>query len=225
MKLTIGPVTIGRPALFRGEEQSAIFKQPAPGPVAIGPLGLEGNEVGDKLHHGGVNMAIHHYPHDHYKFWRDHLGGHELLEASSAFGENIATDGLTEDDVWIGDRLRLGSALVEVSQGRKPCWKIDHKFQRKGMTAKVVETGRCGWYYRVIEPGVVAEGDMLELVERGHEGWSVARVFRLLLHKGANTAALVGAARLDRLSQDWREKALERAVLQEKQAHERRARG
>jgi len=218
MKFTLGPLAIGTPVPFRGEEESSIGRRPAQGPVAVGPLGLAGDEVADKVHHGGIDMAIHHYPHDHYPFWRDHLGGHELLEGPSAFGENISTEGLTENDVWIGDRFRLGSTLVEVSQGRKPCWKIDYKFQRKGITAKVVETGRCGWYYRVLEPGKVATGDTLELVERGHENWSIALVFRLLLHKGAETAALVAAARLERLSQDWREKALERAVLQEQKA-------
>jgi MOSC domain-containing protein YiiM len=219
MKFTLGPVAIGRPVPFRGDEQSAIGRRAAEGPVAIGHSGLAGDEAADKVHHGGIDMAIHHYPHDHYPFWREFLDGHDLLEGPSAFGENISTTGLTEEDVWVGDRFRLGSALVEVTQGRKPCWKIDHKFGAKGITAKVVETGRCGWYYRVLEPGTVAEGDTFELVERGHEDWSVALMFRLLLHKGAETAALVAAARLDRLSQDWREKALEKAVFQEQQAH------
>lgn len=212
MKLVIGPVALGRPAPFRGDEQSAIHRHPANGPVAAGPLGLAGDEVADTVHHGGLDMAIHHYPHDHYPYWDDFLNGHDLLTGPAAFGENISTMGLVEEDVWIGDRFRLGTALVEVSQGRKPCWKIDHKFQRRGITARVVETGRCGWYYRVIEPGMVAGGDTLERVERGHEGWSVARVFRLLLHKGADTRELAEAAGLERLSQDWRGKAQERAA-------------
>lgn len=224
MRYTIGPVMVGRPRLFRGEEQSAIFRHPVAGPVAIEPLGLDGDEVADKLHHGGLEMAVHHYPHDHYPFWHEFLGGHDLLRARGAFGENITTDGLTEEDICIGDRLRLGSALVEVSQGRQPCWKIDHKFQRKGITAKVVETARTGWYYRVIEPGQVEEGDALELVERAHEGWSVARVFKALFHKGTSTRELVEVASLDRLNQKWRERALERAVIQEGEAHARQRR-
>lgn len=212
MKLTLGPVMVGRPIPFRGEERSAIVKHPVAGPVAVRPLGLAGDEQGDKVHHGGVEMAIHHYPHDHYAVWRQELGPHELLAAPGGFGENLTTDGLTEDEVWIGDRFRLGSALVEVSQGRQPCWKIDHKFQRKGITARVVETVRCGWYYRVLEPGMVAEGDTLELLERGHEGWSVALAFRTMFHKGASARQLVGLARLEKLAQNWREHALARAV-------------
>lgn len=214
MRFTLGPVMVGRPAPLRGGEQSAIFKHLVAGPVAVGPLGLYGNEVADKQHHGGVDMAIHHYPHDHYAAWAEELGGHELLAAPGAFGENITTDGLTEADICIGDRLRLGSALVEVSQGRQPCWKIDHKFQCKGITARVVETIRCGWYYRVIEPGTIAEGDALELIERGFEGWDVARVFRAMFHKGASREELLGVARLESLSQGWREFALVRAMKQ-----------
>lgn len=212
MKLIVGPVMVGKPALFRGEAQSAIFKHPVAGPVAVGPQGLVGDEVGDRQHHGGVDMAVHHYPHDHYAAWAAELGPHALLGAPGGFGENITTDGLIEDDVWIGDRFRLGSALVEVSKGRQPCWKIDHKFQRIGISARVLETVRTGWYYRVLEPGMVAEGDALERVERGHDGWSVDLVFRMLFHKGASAPQLVGVAKLERLSQGWREYALARAM-------------
>ncbi len=142
-----------------------------------GPLGLVGDEQADLTVHGGTDKAIHHYPHDHYPAWAAELNGHPLLTARGAFGENITTDGLTEDQVCIGDRLRLGQALVEVSQGRQPCWKIDHRFERKGVTARVIESGRCGWYYRVLEPGPVGEGDTVELVERPHPRWTVARAF------------------------------------------------
>jgi MOSC domain-containing protein YiiM len=218
MKLTLGPVMVGTPVPFRGEEASAIGKQPVNGPVAVGPMGLAGDEQADKIHHGGAEMAVHHYPHDHYPVWRTELDDHPLLGAAGAFGENISTDGLTEENIWIGDRFRLGSALVEVSQGRQPCWKIDHKFQRKGITLRVVETVRCGWYYRVLEPGTVSEGGDFELVERGHEGWDVARVFRAMFYKTTPTQELVGVARLELLTQNWREFALARAVDQQKRA-------
>ncbi len=209
MSWSIGPVLTGRAVPFRREERSAIFKSPAGGPVKVGPLGLAGDEQGDKAHHGGVDMAIHHYPRDHYAAWQEELDGHDLLAAPGAFGENISTSGLTEKGLGIGDRLRLGSALVEVSQGRQPCWKIDHKFQRKGITARVVETARCGWYYRVLEPGEVSEGDTLELVERGEGGWTVERVFRLLFSGGhkSEPEALRELAGLKPLCEEWRDRA------------------
>ena len=208
MHFTLGPIMLGKALPFRDEEPSAIFKHPAEGPVAVSQLGLEGDEQADLTVHGGIDKAIHHYPHDHYAFWMAALDGHELLANPGAFGENISTEGLTEDLVCIGDRYALGSAVVEVSQGRSPCWKVDHKFQRKGVTRRIVKTGRSGWYYRVIEPGTVSAGDALELVGRGHDAWSVAHVFALLIQgkapEGGELAALVAHPSL---SEEWKAKA------------------
>lgn len=208
MKHTIGPVMLGKASAFRDEERSAIAKHPVSGPISIGPMGLEGDEQADLVNHGGLDKAIHHYPHDHYAYWQDELDGHELLRAPGAFGENITTDGLVENGLCIGDRLRLGTALVEVSQGRQPCWKIDHRFARKGVTARVLQTGRSGWYYRVIEPGSVQEGDLLELVERRHEGWTVERVFKLVLtgKRQREEAELRALVQLPELAESWKQR-------------------
>ena len=126
-------ICTGQPKPFRGDETSAIDKHPVEGRVAIGRLGVAGDAVADHKHHGGPEMAVHQYPHDHYPMWRDVLGGHELLERPAAFGENIVAAGWTEDAVHIGDRFRIGTALLEISQPRQPCWKIEHRFGRKGM--------------------------------------------------------------------------------------------
>lgn len=211
----LGPVMLGRAAPFRGEERSAIAKRPVGAPVMAGPLGLAGDEQADLTVHGGIDKAIHHYPHDHYAAWAADLDGHELLAAPGAFGENITTTGLTEEMVCIGDRFRLGQALVEVSQGRQPCWKIDHRFQRRGVTARVIETGRCGWYYRVLEPGEVGEGDMLALAARPHSEWTVARAFRLLIGGGhkADPAAVARLGSLPALADSWRARARKLASL------------
>jgi MOSC domain-containing protein YiiM len=211
MEITLGPVMVGKPQPFRDGERSSIFKYRTRGPVRIGPGGMAGDEQADKVNHGGAEMAIHHYPHDHYDFWEEELGGHELLARPGAFGENISTLGLTEDIICIGDRLRIGSAVVEVSQGRKPCWKIDHKFGRKGITRRIVETGRCGWYYRVLVPGMIAEGDRIDVIERGHGDWSVARVFDLLVAgKEPEPGEMKDLSKLVALSEDWRKKAREK---------------
>ena len=209
MKVTLGPIMTGKAQPFRGEEASAITKTPVAGPVRVGPMGLEGDEQADRVHHGGIDKAIHHYAHDHYATWESEIGAHPLLAAPGGFGENISTTGIVEADLRIGDRLRMGTALVEVSHGRQPCWKIDHKFARKGMTARVIETGRSGWYYRVIEPGVVAEGDSLELLERGNEGWTLERVFHLILpgnpeRDGDEIRALLA---LPALAEAWKARA------------------
>lgn len=173
---------MGQVRPFRGDDEpSAIGKLPVAHAVAVGPLGLAGDEQADRTVHGGIDKAIHHYPADHYDWWRGQLGAVPLLDTAGAFGENISTSGLDEQTVCLGDRFRLGTALVEVSQARQPCWKLDHRFGAKGVMAAVVKTRRTGWYYRVLEPGHVRAGDTLELLERPHPDWPLASLFGLLI--------------------------------------------
>ena len=209
MKTQVSALCAGLPRPFNGAEMSAIDKRPLPGPAAIRSFGIEGDMVADTVHHGGPDMAVHHYPRDHYAGWDAWLGGHDMLERPAAFGENIVAQGITESDVCIGDRFRLGSALLEISQPRKPCWKIEHHFGRKGMVARIVKQHNCGWYYRVIEEGEAEAGDAIERVEVGHAEWSVARVFAALFDPDDRTtpADLRAIVNLDRLCPQWRGKA------------------
>jgi MOSC domain-containing protein YiiM len=203
-------VLTGKVAPFRGPgEPSAIAKSPRSGPVAVGPLGLEGDEQADLSVHGGTDKAIHHYPGDHYHFWRGVLGEHPLLAGPGAFGENIATLGMVETEVCIGDRYRLGSALVEISQGRQPCWKQGHRFANPAVTAQIVHYRLSGWYYRVIEPGQVAAGDPIVLADRALPEWTVERVFGLLIagEYDEDPAALRALAALAVLADSWRQRA------------------
>ncbi len=181
MKTPILAVLMGKAIPFRGDEASAIGKLPVADAVAVDAMGLVGDEQADRTVHGGIDKAIHHYPADHYDWWRGQLGAAPLLDAAGAFGENISTIGLDENSVFLGDRFRLGSALVEVTQARQPCWKLDHRFETKGVMAGVVKTRRSGWYYRVLEPGIVRAGDDLELVERPYPEWPLASLFGLLI--------------------------------------------
>lgn len=182
MKAEILAVLLGKVRPFRGDDEpSAIGKLPVAHPVAVDPMGLAGDEQADRTVHGGIDKAIHHYPADHYPWWREYLGDVPLLDAPGAFGENISTAGLDEQNVFLGDRFRLGTALVEVTQARQPCWKLDHRFETKGVMAQVVKTRRTGWYYRVLEPGQVQAGDALELVERPWPDWPLASLFALLI--------------------------------------------
>ena len=205
-------LTIGRPVAFRAATRSAIAKRPVHAPIYLGRTGFAGDRVADRKHHGGSDKAVHHYPRDHYDFWRTHLGGHALLEAPGAFGENIATLGLTEKAACIGDRYRLGEALIQVSHGRQPCWKLDHRFGaggKNGVMHTIVRTGRCGLYFRVIEDGMVAPDDAMVLTQQGAAQWTVERVFRLLIGgQGKNEPAALRALRdLDMLADVWRLRA------------------
>ncbi|MBX7540848.1 MOSC domain-containing protein [Qipengyuania sphaerica] len=205
----VSAICTGLPQPFNGVELSAIAKQPVAGKVMIRSFGIEGDMVANTKHHGGPDMAVHHYPHDHYAEWDAWLGGHDLLSGSAAFGENLMVEGLTEKAVHIGDRFRLGSALLEISQPRQPCWKIEHRFGRKGMVARIVKQHNCGWYYRVLEEGEAEAGDALDLVETGHEDWPVSTLFARLYDTAlkANRDELRQIADLDRLCVPWRKKA------------------
>ncbi|WP_261388954.1 MOSC domain-containing protein [Qipengyuania aquimaris] len=202
-------ICTGLPKPFNGAEMSAIDKRPVEGPVTIRSFGIEGDMVADTKHHGGPDMAVHLYPHDHYAEWDAWLGGHDLLSAPAAFGENLMVDGLAEDGVHIGDCFRLGEALLEISQPRQPCWKIEHRFGRKGMVARIVKQHNCGWYFRVLEEGSAKAGDMLQRVETGHDRWTVARLFASLYDPAerADRDQLEEIANLERLCDHWREKA------------------
>lgn len=206
MEVTIQTVLTGKARPFRGDEASAIGKLSVAGPVAVDAMGLAGDEQADRSVHGGIDKAIHHYPADHYPHWRGRLGDTPLLDAAGAFGENISTTGLDENKVFLGDRFRLGSALVEVTQARQPCWKLDHRFGAKGVMAEVVASRRTGWYYRVLEPGAVQAGDALTLVDRPWPGWPLASLFGLLIggEAKARLADLSALREIPVLAETWK---------------------
>lgn len=208
---------------------SGIDKQPVAGSVRVTTLGLDIDEQGDPKHHGGPEKALHHYPREHYADWRAELAQHGgntgLLDHAGAFGENFSTTGLTETEVCIGDRYRLGTALVEVSQARQPCWKLNHRFGFAGMSRAVQGSGRTGWYYRVIEEGSVAAGDRLVLVDRPFPQWSLQRLLHVLYVDRLNYAALAEMAELPCLAESWRKLARQRVASQLVEDMEKRLAG
>lgn len=207
---TIEAVCTGTARPFHGAELSAFAKRPREGAVQIHAEGLAPDEQADRTVHGGPEQALHLYPLDHHAWWRGVIGDHPALDEPGGFGSNLAVTGLTEEQVHIGDRFRCGSALIEVSRPRAPCWKIEHRFGHKGMVAKIVKTGRCGWYFRVIETGEVTAGDSLERIAIGSADWSVARVFRALTAGNASPAELAELAVLPALTPYLRDKAAAR---------------
>lgn len=202
----IDAVLTGRIAPFGPDgETSAIDKTKVVGPQSVGFFGIEGDQQADLSVHGGRDKAIHHYPRDHYGWWRARLPAHPLLGAAGAFGENVSTRGLTEHDVCIGDRFRLGSALVEICQGRQPCWKQAHRLGDTSVVAAMVSSGHTGWYYRVIEEGSVAAGNTLVPVERLHPEWSVARTTALVVAGvGRDAGSIADLLRVPQLADSWR---------------------
>ena len=182
---------------------SGIAKRPIDGPWTITPMGLVGDAQADLENHGGVDKALHHYPFDHYAAWRDALGPHPLF-AVGGFGENLSTTGWTEANIHLGDIVRLGAVTLEVSHGRQPCWKLNARFGRKKMALDVQTTGRTGWYYRVLEPGLVRPGDAMRIVDRPHEDWPLRRLIDLLYKRSEDPAATEALSEMPVLAADWR---------------------
>ena len=190
-------------AFTRPGSRSAIAKYAVAGPLAVGALGLEGDEQGDPRVHGGPDKAVHQYAQEHYPAWQSELGALAVLAAPGAFGENLASSGMTEHDLCLGDQVRVGSVLLEVSQSRQPCWKLSDRFGVPDMARRVQQTGRTGWYYRVLQTGTLQAGDSFTLIERPWPQWSLARVIAVLYHQPFDAAVLRDLAALP-LTPSWR---------------------
>ncbi len=176
----------------RPNSLSAIDKQPVPPQaVYINALGIEGDEQGDLRVHGGVDKALHLYPWEHYATWQAQLGAHALLQRVGAFGENFTTQGLTEQDVCIGDILQVGQVRLQVTQARQPCWKLNDRFAIADMAWQMQQQLLTGWYMRVLQTGWMRNGDSLVLVARPHADWSLHRLLQVLYQQPLNNELLL----------------------------------
>lgn len=192
----------GSPDVMDYPWSSGILKEPVEGPVRLGPANLAGDGQADTKNHGGPDKAVLAYSADHYPRWREELGLPGLPHG--AFGENFTIRGLTEQTVCIGDTYAVGEARVQVSQPRQPCWKLARHFRIKDMAAQVQESGRTGWYLRVLQEGHVAAGVPVVLLERPCPEWTVARASLAMRHRKKRPEEAAGLARCPLLSADWR---------------------
>lgn len=202
---------------------SAIHKTPVYGRVRVESDGLVCDQQGDRTRHGGPEKALHHYPQNHYAAW---LAGHPelapFLEYPGAFGENFSTLGMSEEDVCIGDIYRAGSVLLQVSQARQPCWKLNVRFSTPKMARMMQESRRTGWYYRVLETGDIEAGDSLTLLQRPHPEWPLTRLLHCFYVDTLDYEALREIATLDLLAESWRKIAARRLETHEVESWERR---
>lgn len=189
---------------------SGIDKQPVPGAAMATANGLTGDEQGDTRHHGGPDKAIHAYATLNYPRWIADFPGEAARFRPGAFGENLVVEGVDEAGICLGDRFRLGDALLEVSQGRQPCWRLNLRFERPDMAWLVQKTGRSGWYFRVLEPGGIRAGDAATLEARPQPEWTLARISHLFYHDRQNRPALAEFAALPGLPESWRSLAEKR---------------
>jgi MOSC domain-containing protein YiiM len=155
--------------------RTSIWKTPREGRVAVNRLNLDGDKQSDLRVHGGPGKAVYIYPSEHYEYWRGELPDAEL--PWGAFGENLTTSGLLEDEIRIGDRIAIGSAEFQVTQSRQPCFKLGIRFGRADMLARFIASDRSGFYVSVAREGDVGSGDAIALVERAGHTLTVTEEF------------------------------------------------
>ncbi len=182
MTVRVRSILVGLPAEIHDDQSdtpwfSGFVKLPVPGTVHIGREGIAGDGQADRAVHGGSEKAILAYCADHYGPWSSELQRNDL--GDGAFGENLAITGLDEEAVAIGDRFRIGSAVIEVSQPRQPCWKLARRCRMPTMPAKAIANGRLGWYFRVVEEGETSAGCEAVPCGRPNPAWTIARINRL----------------------------------------------
>ncbi|MBU2897367.1 MOSC domain-containing protein [Vibrio hepatarius] len=205
----VNSVHIGKAVDFAYGARSAIDKQIVDGRHYVSFLGLRGDEQGDLRVHGGVEKALHIYPSEHYVQWIKELGERAIFHHIGAFGENISSTGITEKDICLGDKICIGSAVLEVSQGRMPCWKLNVRFDQKNMAKRLQDSLRTGWYFRVIQEGEIGQGDKVILCERPYPDWPLSRIMGLIFEGCLEVTELRKLAQLP-LVESWKKLVLRR---------------
>lgn len=162
----VAEVFTGRVQDYDGSRPSAIAKRQVDGELMLGAAGLAGDEQAEKSWHGGPDRALCHYPREHYAHWKREFPAQAELFYAPAFGENLSTEGLTEENVFIGDIFRWGDALIQVTQPRSPCFKLNYHFDIGDISALMQASGKVGWLYRIIDGGKVSTEQPLVLASR-----------------------------------------------------------
>ena len=176
MRVVSVNVSLPRTVPYRGGTVStAIFKEPVAGRVRVRAAGLEGDAVGDPRVHGAPAKAVYGCPGEHYGFWRREFPAMHM--PWGMFGENLTMEGLLEADVRVGDRFRVGTAILEVTKPRFPCFKLGIRFGREDILDRFLHSGRSGFYFRVVEEGAVAAGDPITFLG-GARGPAIEDVVR-----------------------------------------------
>lgn len=204
--LKVGAIFVGVVAEhWDGRPPSGILKHRVDGPHWLTRTGVRGDEQADLVYHGGLEKALHHYAADHYPFWTQEMPALTPKFVPGGFGENISTLGLTEKMLCLGDIIRIGDAVVQVTQGRQPCWKLSAFVGRKDMAARFQKLGRTGWYYRVLREGFIQAGDRIALMERPQPGWRLSTVIAARFDPRLDPVLAKQLASISEMSASWRD--------------------
>ena len=217
---TIDHVFAGGLEVLQPEGQrTGMFKHRITGPARVELHGIVGDQHGDTRVHGGPEKALHHYAAQHYERLAQAFTHSAGQLVAGSLGENISARGLSECSVHIGDVFRIGSSVVQVSQPRSPCWKINHRFDAEHMSMFVAKERITGWYYRVLQPGFIEAGDWFERLERHTERFSIDQFWRVQLSHRPVIDDLLALAAAPGLADDWKRRLTQRANWLQKSSH------
>jgi MOSC domain-containing protein YiiM len=198
-------VNVGLPRIVRSNGDpvsTGIFKEPVAGRVMLRTLNLDGDRQADLSVHGGPSKAVYVYPSEHYDYWKRELPEMEL--PWGMFGENFTTAGLFESELNIGDKFRVGSAVVMVTEPRMPCYKLGIRFNRPDIIKRFLASGRTGFYFAVLQEGEVGAGDPTELMEKSERSVRVSDITQLYTREKHNVGLLRRAIEVEALPESWK---------------------
>ncbi|MEH7072955.1 MOSC domain-containing protein [Neobacillus drentensis] len=195
------------------EWTSAIFKEPVQGPVWVGKTGLAGDGQWATEHHGGPEKAVFAYALENYTYWQKELGITEI--SAGGMGENFVMEHLTEGMISIGDTFQVGEAVIQVSQPRQPCWKPARRFKVKTLALLLQNTGKTGWYFRVLQEGNVEKGQTFTLVERPYPQWTILKCNQVIHAKQPNFEEVRELSECELLAPGMRDTLARRAQTME----------
>lgn len=192
---------------------TAIDKAAVNNTIYLSTHGLAEDTCADRKYHGGLERALHQYPAEHYAFWQQTFTPRSDKQPkfeAPGMGENISALGMTEENVYIGDQYQWGEAIIEVSQPRLPCFKLNSRWDTADISVQMQALSRCGWLYRVVKPGMVSQQDALILIKRLDAAATVKEVCELFFSEPLNKANLTTLIELPALSPIWGEVAEKR---------------
>lgn len=203
--MMVRSLNVGKPVEVEHQGKkvrTGIFKTPVTEARYLSSVNFAGDEQADLKNHGGPDKAVCVYPYERYAYWEEKLG---ITLALGAFGENITTEGMLEDEICIGDRFRMGGTMVQVSQPRQPCFKLGVKHGLPELPLAIQQTGYTGYYFRVLQEGEVRPGDQLELVERHPAGVTLTFANRVMHVDKEDADGIRRILAVEELSTSWRE--------------------
>ncbi|MDE1465368.1 MOSC domain-containing protein [Spartinivicinus poritis] len=205
-------ILTGKSQAIDANTQSAINKEPIRQPVFCSDQGFETDEQYEKQFHGGPERALHFYPREHYSYWETYWQAMQLESPdfsfkAGVFGENLSDDRFNEDNCHIGDIFKLGEVIMQISQPRSPCYKLNIQFNYPQMSLLMQANGKTGWLLRVLQEGMVKPTDNLELLETSPDCLSIRKCANILYNNAFNQTDLEHLAAHSALSKNWRQHA------------------